>query len=74
MIFPITHSLNTLTKLSSALSKIKGWYRKLVARKFDGFKSRRYPGRRRIDDEIEQLVVRMAKENSDWGYDPPLSR
>jgi hypothetical protein len=23
---------------------IMGWYRKLVARKFDGSKSRRYPG------------------------------
>lgn len=42
---------------------IMGWYRKLVARKFDGSKSRRYPGRPRI----EQLVVRMAKENTDWG-------
>ena len=48
---------------------ILGWYRKLVARKFDGSKSRRYPGRPRIDDEIEQLVVRMAKENTGWGYD-----
>jgi transposase InsO family protein len=46
-----------------------GWYRRLVARKFDGSKSRRYPGRPRIDDEIEQWVLRMAKENSDWGYD-----
>jgi putative transposase len=46
-----------------------GWYRRLIARKFDGSKSRRYPGRPRIDDEIEQLVVRMAKENTDWGYD-----
>ena len=46
-----------------------GWYRRLIARKFDGSKSRRYPGRPRIDGEIEQLVVRMAKENSDWGYD-----
>ena len=46
-----------------------GWYRRLIARKFDGSKSRRYPGRPRIDDEIEQMVVRMAKENSDWGYD-----
>ena len=44
-----------------------GWYRRLIARKFDGSKSRRYPGRPRIDDEIEQRVVRMAKENSDWG-------
>jgi len=48
---------------------ILGWYQKLIARKFDGSKSRRYPGRPRIDDEIEQLVVRMAKENTDWGYD-----
>ena len=46
-----------------------GWYRRLVARKFDGSKSRRYPGRPRIDSDIEQLVIRMAKENSDWGYD-----
>lgn len=28
---------------------ILGWYRKLVARKFDGSKSRRYPGRPRIE-------------------------
>jgi len=48
---------------------IMGWYRRLIARKFDGSKSRRYPGRPRIDGEIEQWVVRMAKENSDWGYD-----
>ena len=48
---------------------IMGWYRKLAARKFDGSKSRRYPGRPRIDSEIEQLVVCMARENSGWGYD-----
>ena len=48
---------------------ILGWYRKLIARKFDGSKACRYPGRPRIDYEIEQLVVRMAKENTDWGYD-----
>ena len=46
-----------------------GWYRRLIARKFDGSKSRSYPGRPRINEEVEQLVVRMAKENSDWGYD-----
>ena len=48
---------------------IMGWYRRLVAHMFDGSTSRRYPGRPRIDDEIERLVVRMAEENSDWGYD-----
>ena len=46
-----------------------GWYRKLVARKFDGSKARRYPGRPRIRREIEQLIVRIASENRDWGYD-----
>ena len=48
---------------------IMGWYRRLVARKFDGSKSRCYPSRPRINEEIEEWVVRMAKENSDWGYD-----
>jgi len=48
---------------------ILAWYRKLVARKFDGSKSRRSPGRPRIKRAVEQLIVRMAKENRDWGYD-----
>src|SRR5215472_17177456 len=48
---------------------ILAWYRKLVARKFDGSKARRNPGRPRIKREVEQLIVRVAKENHDWGYD-----
>src|SRR5262249_33424138 len=48
---------------------IPRWYRRLVARKFHGSKSRRSPGRPRVDRRIEQLIVRMAKENSCWGYD-----
>ena len=48
---------------------ILGWYRRLVARKFDGSRARRYSGRPRIDAMIEQLIVRMAKDNPDWGYD-----
>src|SRR5262245_38029149 len=48
---------------------ILGWYRKLVARKFDGSKARRGPGRPRIRREVEQLIVRMAEENRSWGYD-----
>jgi len=48
---------------------ILAWYRKLVARKFDGSKARRGPGRPRVKREIEQLIVRMASENRDWGYD-----
>src|SRR5262245_26009600 len=48
---------------------ILGWYRKLVASKFDGSIVRRGPGRPRIRREVEQLIVRMAEENRDWGYD-----
>src|SRR5271155_560610 len=36
---------------------ILGWYRKLVANKFDGSKFRRRAGRPRIDEEVERLVV-----------------
>ena len=48
---------------------ILAWYRRLIAQKFDGSKRRSYPGRPRIDREIEALVVQMARENSGWGYD-----
>jgi putative transposase len=48
---------------------ILAWYRKLIARKFDGWKARRSLGRPRISREVEQLIVRMARENHDWGYD-----
>jgi transposase len=48
---------------------ILGWYRKLVARKFDGSKARRGPGRPRIKREVEELIIRMASENRGWGYD-----
>src|SRR5207302_7550156 len=48
---------------------ILGWYRKLVARKFDGSRARRGPGRPRIKRGVEQLIIRMASENRDRGYD-----
>src|SRR6202051_1388529 len=47
---------------------ILGWYSKLVAEKFDG-SQQRSPGRPRIATEIENLVIRLARENSGWGYD-----
>ena len=42
---------------------------RLVAQKFDGSKHRQYPGRPPVSSEVEALVVRMARENSGWGYD-----
>src|SRR5437867_3435404 len=45
---------------------ILGWYRRLIARKFDGSRQRLYPGRPPVQREIVELVVRMARENSGW--------
>ena len=43
------------------------WYRRLVAKKYDGSNARR-PGRPRTKADLAVLVVRMAKENPTWGY------
>ena len=48
---------------------ILGWYRKLIANKFDGPKWRRSIGRPKVDQEAERLVLQMARENPSWGYD-----
>jgi putative transposase len=48
---------------------ILAWHRKLVAQKFDGSAQRKSVGRPRVDKEIEDLVMQMAKENRSWGYD-----
>jgi putative transposase len=43
------------------------WHRQLIARKYDGSK-RRSPGRPRTEADIENLVLRMARDNPRWGY------
>ena len=48
---------------------ILAWYRRLIARKFDGSKHRSYPGRPRVGHELQALILRMAQENKGWGYD-----
>src|SRR5262249_13621092 len=42
------------------------WHRRLIAQKYGSEK--RGCGRPRKSREIEDLVVRMAKENRSWGY------
>src|SRR5215467_7512016 len=43
------------------------WYRRLVAKKYDG-STRRRLGRPSTKPDIAALVVRMATENPTWGY------
>ncbi|MCH7600205.1 MAG: transposase [Myxococcales bacterium] len=43
------------------------WHRRLIAKKYDGSKSRS-PGRPKTAVKIEELILRMARENPRWGY------
>ena len=45
------------------------WHRLLIARKWDYSARRKSPGRPAIDQSVTALVVRMAHENTTWGYD-----
>ena len=45
------------------------WYRRLVARKFDGSANRWKPGRPETPPHVCKLVLRFARENPTWGYD-----
>lgn len=45
------------------------WHRQLIAKKWDYSKRRKSPGRPKTAKEIEELVLRMARENPTWGYD-----
>jgi hypothetical protein len=55
--------LGTIVTLETLLT----WHRRLIAQNYDGSK-KRSPGRPRKAEEIERLMVRMAKENRTWGY------
>jgi hypothetical protein len=43
------------------------WYRRLVAKKYDGSEQRR-PGRPSTTPDVAALVARLANENPTWGY------
>src|SRR5512143_3945584 len=47
---------------------ILNWHRELVRRKWT-FQNQRQIGRPPIAAELRQLVIRLANENTDWGYD-----
>jgi putative transposase len=73
----------TLTEMGKTLGKqgleevatvvkpetILRWHRKLIAQKFDGSQMHQLAGRPVVDEEIEALILRFARENRTWGYD-----
>jgi hypothetical protein len=48
---------------------ILAWNRKFVNQPVDTFKQPKSVGRPCVDREIEDWVLRMARENRSWGYD-----
>src|SRR5262245_45907596 len=47
---------------------ILNWHRELIRRKWT-FQDNHRVGRPAITDELRQLIIRLANENADWGYD-----
>ena len=47
---------------------ILAWHRKLIANKFEGSKERSSAGRPQTVEAIEELILKMARENRSWGY------
>jgi transposase InsO family protein len=77
------HERRTLAERAIALGKLMAdtvtivkpetilkWHRRLVAQKFDGSRFRKRHGRPPTKADLEDLVVRLARENPAWGYDP----
>ena len=58
-----------LTRVASVATPdtILRWYRRLIAKKYDG-SACRCRGRPMTRSEVAALVVRMAVENPQWGY------
>ena len=48
---------------------ILAWHRKFVHQTVDTPAPHKAVGRPRIDQELESLVIRVARENRSWGYD-----
>ena len=48
---------------------ILAWHRKFIEQQGNTSKPHKSVGRPRLDQELEALVVRMARENRSWGYD-----
>jgi putative transposase len=47
---------------------VLGWHRALIRRKWAAYGRRARSGRPRLRAECQLLILRLAKENSGWGY------
>jgi len=47
---------------------ILGWFRKLIAEKYDGSKNRKKAGRLQVSQEIVKLLIKFKEENPRWGH------
>ena len=47
---------------------ILGWYRKLIAAKYDASKKQRAQGRPKTHTQVIEFLLTLARENPTWGY------
>lgn len=47
---------------------LRRWHREFIQRGWPAVGSRRRPGRPQLDPDVQALIVRLARENSRWGY------
>jgi transposase InsO family protein len=59
----------TLDRFANLVSPntLLAWHRRLVAQKYDGSRVRK-AGRPPTQQEIQELIVKLARENRSWGY------
>ncbi len=63
----LTRELLEATTVLFTPETVLGWYRKLIAQKYDGSQNCKNPGRPKVSQEITDLVIRFKKENPYWG-------
>ena len=63
----LTRKLLQETTVLFTPETVLGWYRKLIATKYDGSRNRTYPGRPKIHKEIISWTLRMREEDPRWG-------
>ena len=64
----LTRKLLEETTVLFSPDTVLGWYRNLIAEKYNGSENRGKVGSPQISQEIVILVIRFKEENLRWGY------